>query len=359
MRALALLALALAACAAPPPRALETPVPTLEPGVVSVTALLDLSGPGSAAGSQQREAIAAWLTRGRAGGKPLRVRFVDVAGSDARVLLELQRASVERPASAVVVGSAVAYGRVLGRAIDLAARPVLFLEPVAGDPAAGPGGRWAFALAPTLEQLAAATIDDATRRKAYSPSLVLLDSADRIEPFDRALGAEIRRRGLAPTTRSALGADGSPTAAARSAMPVLRGVICLARLEACRALARDARAALAPTYFYLPWTVTPAAVRDASELWPRALWPSFAVADPLMPSVHAATAFDAMTLLAAAARAGTEPGLRDGLEGINMRLIATSYSFDAWRHAGADPLDIALVGWTGSRVGPVPALPFP
>lgn len=370
MRALAALLVVLTACTSPPPRAIDTPSPTPEAGVLNVTALLDLSGPNAAAGAHQREALGQWLARERvagappaAGAPPVKVRTIDVAGSEAKVLLELRRISLDRSADAVLVGAAAAYDDVLARAVELVALPVLFLEPIAVDPLAGPAGRWAFALAPSLAQLARAQVDDAIERGALEPSLVLVDAVDRVYPAAEALVRELARRGLRPPERAALQPDGSVPPAARAALPSMRGVECLARLPACRTLAGVARNALAPTYFYLGWTVTPAQVREGDDLWPRAIWPSFALeARGAMPSVHAAVAYDALTLLATAARsAGPDDprGLRDALEAINMRLIATTYSFSPQRHSGADPVDIAFVGWAGSDVRVLPPLAFP
>src|SRR5438874_7014358 len=92
---LAAAVLLLAACTATPPSAGSPPPPTREPGTYAVTALLDLSGSRGPRGDAQRSAMQQWASGGDAqrGTPHLKLRIVDVAGSDARLLLELKRAA--------------------------------------------------------------------------------------------------------------------------------------------------------------------------------------------------------------------------------------------------------------------------
>ena len=372
----AALALALAvvvACTAPPP-SVATPSPSPEGDVLAVTVLLDLSGPRAAVGTEQRSAMELWRDqRQQTGARPeARLTFIDLAGSEARLLVELRRAAVESRADAVVIGAPVTYTDLLGRAIDLAAMPVLFTLPLdVADPVTRPGGRWAFALAPPLERVAAAAINDATDREALSPALVLARAA---RPGDRdaaAIADEMGRRGRDPFTEVVLeGATVPPVV--RSALSVLRSVHCTATAVACAAVASEARSLGAPTFFYLPYLTTPTEVDDRPDLASRSVWPAsraIIAAEPATAarrrfladhaqrhgpaSSHAAAAFDALALLALAAASGgaDDPARsRAAMEGITMPLIATTYSFSSQDHSGSDPEDLAFVQWTAGAV---------
>ena len=172
------LALGLAACTAGPAPITATPAPTHEAGALNVTALLDLSGDRTPNGGSQRDALQLWLDQQGTRTPQVRVRFVDVAGSEARTILELKRAATEGRADAVIVGVPVDYDAAFARIVELAGLPVLFTLPIP-DPATLAGGRWAFALAPTPAQLAKAAIDDATRRGVLVPSLIVSDESGR------------------------------------------------------------------------------------------------------------------------------------------------------------------------------------
>jgi ABC-type branched-subunit amino acid transport system substrate-binding protein len=377
-RIVAILALVVA-CTGPAPAVVQTPSPSREPGVLTVAVFLDLSGPRSALGVAQRNAIDLWADEQRANRIPVKVRTVDVGDSDARLFLELRRAAVDDPVDAAVVGTPVAWDDTLGRALDLAAFPVLFTLPLAADPVARVGGRWAFAMAPSISALAASEVDDARRRGALSPSLILTPPATRVDPTAAALDAELARRSLPVITHVALAADGSVPPVVRSGLSVLRSVHCTAPPLSCAAVADAARAAGAPTFFYLPYTTAPSEVSDRPGLAARAVWLGSARtlpfdAPPVMPvnqardrflrtygerwgaaGTQAATAYDALSLLVAAAdRAGADDpaSLRDALERITMPLIASTYSFGPARHSGPDPADLAYLRWTGSAVAP-------
>jgi hypothetical protein len=378
MRALAFVALALASCTSALP-AVATPSPTPEPGVLAVTALLDLSGPRAAVGTQQRNALQMWLDLERSrSGASVKLRTVDVASSDARLLIELRRAAVDDPADAVIVGPPAAYDDTLGRALEVASLPVLFTQPLAADPAGRTGGRWAFALAPSLARIAAHEVDDTMRRGVLTPSLVLTDGRERIDPALSAFAAEVEHRGLDPLTRIAMPADGSVPPVVRSSLSVLRSVHCMAPLASCSAVAREARAIGSPAMIYLSYATTPAEIRDDRDLTSRAIWPSSRTLIPpgvlrtatdraraeflkaygerhgsAWPPAQAAAAYDAMSrLVAAADRVGVDDrgALRDGLERITMPLIASTYAFAPDRHTGPDPDDLAYLRATGSAV---------
>ena len=378
MRALALLVLATVGCTSPGP-VTPTPTPTAESGVLTVVALLDLSGPRAAIGTQQRDALQLFAQQPGGTVPSLRLRTVDVAGSDAKLLIELRRAAVEETADAVIVGPPVTYDDTLGRAIDLARMPILFTQPLAADPAGRMGGRWAFALAPPLSRLAELAIDDAYQRDVLLPSLVLTEGRERVDPMAGALTAEMERRRLEPLTRVAIPADGSVAPVVRSSLSVLRSVHCTALPSSCVSLATLARSSSAPTFFYLSYLTAPSDLADHAELAQRAVFPGSrallpVATRPLRPidqarerfvqafgekygpaGTHAAVAYDALALVAAATeRSGPDDraALRDALERISMSLIASTYTFGPDRHAGSDPADVAYLRWAGSTLAP-------
>lgn len=362
------------ACSGPPP-AIVTPTPSPEAGILEVTALLDLSGPGAPAGTAQRSAMELWRDRSQAAaGEPeVRLTFVDTAGSEARLLIELRRAAEEQPADALIIGVPIAYGSVLGRAIELAAMPVLFTMPLdVMEPVTLPGGRWSFALAPPLPRLAAAAINDAIDRGVLSPALVLRRDETADDRLAEATRAEMIRRGRDPLTEIPLPAGGAVPAVVRSSLSVLRSAHCTTTVTACGAVAREARAVFAPTFFYLSYLTAPSEIQAEGDLAGRAIWPASRwiipaeaesperarflrdLAERFGPAgSHAATAYDAVTLLALAARDGgaDDPGVsRAVLEGITMPLIAGTYSFSSQQHSGTHPDDLAFVRWRAGAI---------
>jgi ABC-type branched-subunit amino acid transport system substrate-binding protein len=236
-------------------------------------------------------------------------------------------------------------------------------------------------LAPSLPALAAWWVRDATERGVLAPSLVLSDGRERTDPVAAAMDAELDRRGLDRITRVPLPADGSVPPVVRSGLSVLRSVYCTGLAATCAPVAREARSLGAPTLFYLSYVATTAELNDQRDLAARAVWPAsrWILAESALtpaasarerflqayaerhgaPGMHAATAYDAMTLLATAAeRSGSddrEP-TRSALEAITIPLIAGTYSFNPQRHAGLDPADIVYVRWSGSGI--VLALPL-
>lgn len=367
----ALAAVMALACTGPAPQ-VDSPTPTPAPAV-AVTALLDLSGPRAAVGAAQRNAMEMWLERRRqqpSAGPPLQISFVDLGGSEARLFIELRRAAEEHGADAVIVGVPVRYTETLGRAIDLAATPVLFTLPLdVVEPVTLTGGRWVFALAPPMLRVTAASINDAIARGVLSPALVLTRPGPEPDPQARAIAEELERRGREPFTEIALPADGSVPPVVRSSLSVLRSVHCTAPAASCAAVARAASEILAPTFFYLPYATTPGDLEDA--LAARAVWPASRAlpgGGPLgigtrfvldyterygPPTSHAATAFDALTILDAAdidGGAADREISRAALERIKMPLITGTYTFSAERHSGTHPDDLTMARWSGERV---------
>ena len=239
------LALGLAACTAGPAPITATPAPTHEAGALNVTALLDLSGDRTPNGGSQRDALQLWLDQQGTRTPQVRVRFVDVAGSEARTILELKRAATEGRADAVIVGVPVDYDAAFARIVELAGLPVLFTLPIP-DPATFAGGRWAFALAPTPAQLAKAAVDDATRRGVLVPSLIVSDESGPAVAERVALQAELAKRGLGVPLAKVTAADVAP----RLAGPLMAArSVFFAGARICRArkASRDSRASFGRT----------------------------------------------------------------------------------------------------------------
>lgn len=376
MRGLVGAVVLLMACTAPAPTAVPTPTPTREPGTLSVTVLLDLSGARTPSGAAQRNAIQLWLDRRTANATPrVRAKFVDVAGSDARTILELRRAAVGDGADAVIVGTPVDYDEPLARAVEVARLPVLFTTPIA-EPVAGPTGRWAFALAPTRAALAEAVVTDAIRRATLVPTLLVSDETSAAIAERNALLAELdRRASLHPTVVAVTGQDAATRvrpgfAAARSAF--FAGAP-QPYVSAIRSAATSARVPL--TYLsYLTETSDLTDLREAASFvtWPgsrgssatstltvpyRAAFVRAYTDRHGAPSSLAATAYDAIDIVATAAQRGpvSRDSLRDAIEATAIDGVAARYTFGAERHAGSSSDDLVLLRWDGSR--PVLASP--
>jgi ABC-type branched-subunit amino acid transport system substrate-binding protein len=372
-----LLALLLVACSTPPVEITATPAPTREPGTTAVTVLLDLSGARAPSGVGQRNAMQLWLDEDQArGGQPrLRAKFVDVAGSDARVLIELRRAAEEDRADAVVIGVPFAYDEPFVRALDAARLPVLLTLP-APESALRPGGGWAFGLAPTYTDLARAAVDDAHARGVLQPILLASDESPAAIGERLALARELVQRGLvAPTVVAVTAQDAAlkvrPGASfARSAH--FAGPAAT-YIEATRSLAT---ASITPRVYlsYLMESGDAAGLREGAEIatWPgsrnlaaistapttadRAAFIQSFGARHGAPSTLAATAYDALSLIDAAVKrdggAADRARLRDRLQATTFAGIATSYAFTAARHTGFDSSDLVYLRWSvGARIG--------
>jgi ABC-type branched-subunit amino acid transport system substrate-binding protein len=358
----------LAACQSGPPATAVTAAPAPEPNTASVTALLDLSGPRAPSGQPQRNAMQLWLDQQR-GGPKLNVRFVDVAGSEAKLYIELRRAVVEDRADAIVIGVPVAIDATLAQALQVASVPVLLTLPVS-EPAATAGGRFTFALAPTPQMLAKAMAADVIARGRLMPMLIAGDDSSASIVERNAFTAELRRLGVTPPTPVVITqADG--TTRVRSAAAVARSVV----LAGAAAPFTDAIRAMpagvdAPRVYlsYLTETADLTALRDQQAIvtWPGASVIGTATAGAGgsfvagysarhgPPSSAAATAFDALSLIHAAAEAA--PNEHDGdrlrlrVEQLTFAGVVTRYSFTSFRHAGffsAD--DLAFLEWSGAR----------
>lgn len=378
MRVLAtLLATMLVSCAQATPIVEPTPVPTREPSTVLVSALLDLSGSRAPNGASQRDAMQLWLDRTQAADPrvKLRVKFVDVAGSDARVLLELRRAVVDDRADAVVLGVPVALEDTFAQAALVASVPLLLTLPVP-EPAATAGGRWTFALAPTPDALARLLVDDVLARGLRAPSLLVSDESGAAVAERTAFATELARRGYAAPS-PVIATRGDAAQRIRAGIAVAKSVVFVGATGAYGDAIRGIPAGVAVPRLYLSYltdTADVTALRDRSRLvtWPgsRSL-AALSVGPPPgtragfvqafaerhgAPSTLAATAYDALGIIDAAARLA--PGeldaahLRLRLETLTFAGVVTRYSFAPTRHAGFATDDVAYLRWNADRNAP-------
>src|SRR2546425_2689319 len=364
------LALGLAACAAGPAPITATPAPTHEAGALNVTALLDLSGDRTPNGGSQRDALQLWLDQQGTRTPRVRVRFVDVAGSEARTILELKRAAIEGRADAVIVGVPVDYDAAFARIVELAGLPVLFTLPIP-DPATLAGGRWAFALAPTPAQLAKAAVDDATRRGVLVPSLMVSDESGPAVAERVALQAELAKRGLGVPLAKVTAADVAP----RLAAPLMaaRSVFFAGAVPAYTTAARPAIGSPSVPLLYFSYLAEPAALAELREAAALATWPGSrgilapgaeaslraafvrAYADRYgPPGTHAAAAYDALSMLSGFAGTGVDAAvIRNTLEAAPFAGVATTFTFAPARHAGFATGDLVYLRWTAQRSFPM------
>ncbi len=368
------LALFITACSAQPAEITPTPAPTREPGTTLVTVLLDLSGSRAPSGVPQRNAMQLWLDHQQARGGQQRIRatFVDLAGSESRLLIELRRAAEEGRADAVVIGVPFAYDETFARALAVARLPVVLTLP-APEPTSLVGGSWAFGLAPTHADLARAAVLDATQRGVMLPTLLASDESAPAIAERLALARELELRGLiAPTvvTITAQDAAARVRAGAAFAKSLLFTGAAATYIDATRSIAA---AGLTPRIYlsYLMEISDAASLREGADLatWPgsrnlaatstvattaeRATFTAGYAARHGTASTLAATAYDAFALIdAAAASTGGTPDstrLRERLEATTFAGITTRYAFTAARHAGFDVVDLVYLRWTGGR----------
>ncbi|MHB8630956.1 MAG: hypothetical protein ACYC9W_03410 [Candidatus Limnocylindria bacterium] len=345
------LVLLVAGCAAPPPStASPRPSPTREPGTYTVTALLDLSGPRGPRGDAQRTAMQRWADAQR-GTPRVQLRIVDVAGSDAKLLLELKRAADAGDTDAFVVGVPAVLDDTLAGAIALVRRPVLFTLPIP-DPT-GDAARWIFGLAPTPDAIARALVDALPSRRTFT----ILVTSGRLASGREELAIDTVFR-----------ADGRPLPLVMSAAPDQRDTFAR-RFRPFASTGSDVFFT-GPTLGYLdPVRIVPAAdpptnaqlflsyltdVSDASrlgEIAARVRWPGLRRPTSAGLSTPAATATDALAMLAASADAAGDPErTRARIEGSTFAGIATTYTFSASRHTGVDPREIEMLAWENGRV---------
>jgi ABC-type branched-subunit amino acid transport system substrate-binding protein len=303
------------------------------------------------------------------------VTFVDLAGSDARLLIELRRAAVEDRADAVVIGVPFAYDETFVSALRAARLPVMLTLP-APEPAAEAGGGWAFALAPTHADLARVAVADAKDRGALLPILLASDESAPAVAERLALARELEQRGLiTPTVVTVNGQDVASRvrAGASFARSAFFTGPAATYVDAARSLAAGG---ITPRVYlsYLVEASDASSLREGADnsTWPgsrnlattpsapttaaRATFVQTYSARHGAPSTIAATAYDALALLDAAAESvGGTPDrarLRDRLEATTFAGIATRYAFTAARHAGFDTADLAFLRWSGgARAG--------
>jgi ABC-type branched-subunit amino acid transport system substrate-binding protein len=357
VRALAIAAaFVLAACTSTPTVVHPTPVPTHEPNTVTVSVLLDLSGPRAPSGQPQRDAMQLWLDQTQTSTVKLRVKFVDIAGSDTRLLLELRHAVVDDHADVIVVGVPASLEDSFGQAVQAASVPVLLTLPTA-EPATSPGGRFAFALAPTPDTIAWGLVNDIVDRGVLAPMLLAGDDSAPSVAERVAFLAELRRRGLTGPTSVLLTQPDGPQRM-QSAAAVAKSIVLTGASAAYRDPIRAIPATPPAPRVYLSYLTEIADVTSLREQATSVVWPgtrNLGISDvPLpatalafmnafrakygAPSTLAATAYDALSLIAAAADAAPSEldaaRLRLRVEATTFAGVATSYSFAPGRHVG-------------------------
>lgn len=373
----------LSACAAPPPAATATPSPTHDPNTLNVTALLDLSGSRSPKGEAQQNALQLWVDQqqNRPVRPRLKLRIVDLAGSDARLFIELHRIAEEDLADAVIIGVPVGPDETLLQAIELLKRPVLFTVPVNDPVGRGPGSGWTFGLAPTPQQIAAVdrTLLPPPPLAAAVSAIIVTDGSTAAVRERTALEAEFAARGgtvptvlripdagrdtFAERLRPALAVSvalyfagptatyltptrllPSPSATTRfvTVLSFLTDAVDLGQLRDTAAVTRWPGTRNIVAGQYDPKTATGGARADFARAYGDRHGP---------PTTQAALAYDALGLLAhTAERVGTAPErLRERIESGTFAGIATSYAFSPARHAGFDASDLVLLAWDGSQ----------
>ena len=372
MRVLALaFSVLLLSCTAAPSVELPTPVPTHEAGVANVSVLLDLSGSRAPSGQPQRDAMLLWVEQLQRSDLRLRLKFVDVAGSDARLLLELRRAAVEDHADAIVVGAASLFDEPFRQALQVAAIPVLLTVPT-DEPATRTGGRFTFALAPTPDTLTRVLVNDVAGQQLLAPMLIAGNDSASATQERNALLSELHRRGFtAPTPLSLALPDAVERV--RPAAAVAKSVIFAGASapygDVVRAIPVTASA---PRVYlsYLTETADITNLREQSALvtWPGPRWttlPTTSVQHAFLrdftdrhgaPSALAASAFDALTIIQMAALMAPSEleafQLRLRIETNAFRGVSSRYSFTPQRHAGFAPEELVLLRWSATASAP-------
>jgi ABC-type branched-subunit amino acid transport system substrate-binding protein len=344
-----------------------TPSPTRDPNALNVTALLDLSGSRAPNGGPQRDALQLWADEHSSATPRVRLRIVDVAGSPSKTTLELRRAAVEERTDAIVLGVSVVYDDAFANVVQLTQVPVLFTLPIP-DPATQ-GGGWAFALAPTPTQLARSILDDAAQRSVLSSSLVVSDESTTAVADRIALMSELARRRVTANVVTVTATDATQTLS-----PLVASTSLVFFAGTPRSYLEAARTATAGTTLYLSYLCELGDVGELRDAAPLALWPgsrwvatsSSGTSIPARasfvqaytdragpPTSVAASAYDALGLLASAAEGGIDPvGVRDRLQSAAFAGVATTYRFSASQHAGFNASDLALLRYTGARTLP-------
>ena len=365
--ALVVVVVLIGACTAANPSATPSPTPTRDPNALNVTALLDLSGSRAPNGAPQRDALQLWADQHASGTPRVRLKITDVASSPSKTALELRREVVEARADAIIVGVSVDYDDALANLVQLARVPVLFTLPIP-EPATR-GGGWVFALAPTPAQLARVVLDDAARRAVLSSGLVVSDESTTAITDRIAFVKELARRTVTPNVVTVTASE-----ATQKLRPLLATTSIVFLAGTPRTYLEAARTVTAGTTLYLSYVCDYGDIGDLRDAAPLALWPgSRWVAAPASgtsstartsfiqaymdragpPTSVAASAYDALALLSAAAERSIDPiVMRDLLQSGTFAGVATTYTFSPSQHAGFNTGDLALLRYVAPRVPP-------
>jgi ABC-type branched-subunit amino acid transport system substrate-binding protein len=366
IRALAVFLL-LGACTAANPSATPSPTPTRDPNALNVTALLDLSGSRAPNGGPQRDALQLWADQHSSGTPRVKLKITDVASSPSKTVIELRRAAVEDRADAIVVGVSVDYDAAFAAAVQLARVPVIFTLPIQ-EPATR-GGGWAFALAPTPAQLARRVLDDAAQRSVLASGLFVSDESTTAISERIAFVNELARRQVTPNVVTV-----TATEATQKLRPLLATTTIVFFAGTPRTYLEAARTATAGTTLYLSYLCDFGDIADLRDAAPLAVWPgSRWIAMPPLggsataraifiqtytdragpPTSIAASAYDALALLASAAEKNIDPvSVRDQLQSGTFTGVATTYTFSQSQHAGFNTGDLALLRYVAPKVSP-------
>jgi substrate-binding family protein len=365
--ALVALVVILCSCTAANPSATPTPTPTRDPSAFDVTALLDLSGSRAPSGGPQRDALQLWADQHSSATPRVKLKITDVAGSPSKTALELRREVVEARADAIIVGVAIDYDEAFASLVRLAGIPVLFTLPIP-EPATT-GGGWAFALAPTPRQIAGVVVGDAALRSLLASGLLVSDESTTAIADRMAFVAELARRQVQPNVVMVTPAD-----ATAKLRPLLATTTTVFLAGSPRTYLEAARGVTVGTALYLSYVSDFADIGDLRDAAPLAVWPGSRWVAALTsgtsttaraaflqtftdragpPTSAAASAFDALALLSAAAARGVDPAtVRDQLQSGTFAGVATTYTFSASQHAGFNTGDLAILRYVGGRVPP-------
>jgi len=282
----------------------------------------------------------------------LKLRIVDVAGSDAKVLLELKHLSEAGTTDAVVIGVPTILDDSLTRAVGLLARPVLFTFPVADPVTAGQSGRWMFGLAPSPEALARVTVDSLP--SLATPAIVVTSGSLVAGREELAIASVFRAQerpmpfvmSAAPDQRDLFAQRFRPFARAGSA--VFFAGAASDYLSPVRLIPTDPTGGPSVFLSYLTDANDASRLGDVSA---AARWPALRRVIGGTVGMHAATATDALALIASAVDGtGDAERSRTKIEGGTFAGIATTYSFTPSRHSGVDLGEIAFVAWESGRI---------
>lgn len=338
---------------------------------MNVSVLLDLSGSRAPSGQPQRDAMLLWVEQLQRSDLRLRLKFVDVGSSDARLLLELRRAAVEDHADAIVVGAASLLDEPFRQALQIAAIPVLLTVPT-GEPTTRTGGRFTFALAPTPETLTRVLVNDLAGQQLLTPTLIAgNDSASAVQERNAVL-AELRQRGFtAPTPFSLSLPDAAERV--RSAAAVAKSIVLVGASAPYGDVVRAIPVTASAPRVYLSYLTETADVTNLREqnalvTWPGPRWTTLLTTSVQRaflrdftdrhgaPSALAASAFDALTIIQMAALMAPSE-----LEASQLRLrietnafggVSSRYSFTPQRHAGFAPEELVFLRWSATAGAP-------